>query len=341
MALTSTKLLNYIEVDHNLDAAEGRMRTVHGAIKCFRDDTAGLMNIDSLNQGRASEDRTVQYPVLQKLSFTAGSSRSCTGATAQSTSALVTPTWVTYTIGFDHTPVIYSDNYIQEQRDFNYKMMRMQSTILDDLDTAAVTHLNANKSQVNNADANPYSVVSSVMQVPVADNEDFFNELTAIMTQNDLDGTNVNVVATPRIAALIKHLNAQGVGNGENLSYQFGGQNFYYTRAITNATGDRDTVYAMPMGSLVFDHWIGPEYRAGRESGDGKEWGRMLLPVVNMEVELLFQSSCADKSGVLAGQEAAYTENYNFSFDYSFMSQYNSAPSTNPGVIYKAVFNKS
>jgi len=313
----------------------------YGAFNAYIADTPNLVNAAELEAAKASQTHAVTIPVINKKTFTTTTTRSCTGLTNSNVSAYVTPSWATKAVGFHMVPSQYGDNYIKYQDDFNKKIWDMQLHLLGELDTLAYTDLNTDKSTVNNADGNPYTVASDTMGVPFADREEFFNELESIMNQNDLYGE-FNVVASPRVNALVRHLANQGSANGENFAYQFMGYTFQYSNRVTIAAGDFGTVFAMPKGSLGFLTWIDPDARMGLKAGDGKEWSTIYLPLLGFEVGLLYQSTCGDNSTeARAGFEASMIENFNFSFDYSFIGAYNSDTATYPGTIFKAGLSKT
>lgn len=342
MALTPT-ILNEWTLSYsrsNLDLHEHRLSN-YGAYETFKGDTNNLIpGADELIAARTTEDRTARIPVINRATYTTASARSCTAETKENTSAFVTPTWTTIKTGFQMIPSQYESNEIKFQEDFNRKMEDVQRTFLAAVDTAAFTHLNTNKAAVNNADGNPYTVVGNTMIVPEADNELYFNELPSIMESNDLMGL-YNNVGSSRLQALVRELTAQGTSNAENRGFQFGGMDFAYSNRVTVATGMRDTVFSMPVGSLAYLSWIDPDARLRHSSGDGKEWMPVNLPLLGHSVGLLVQSTCGDKSSTVSGLEATLVQSWQFSFDYSFNSSYNSSSGTLPGSIYRANFSKT
>lgn len=345
MSLVATRLDEYrLAYDRsNFDAFEHRMSN-YGAFATFLADTPNLIpGYEELIAGRTGAVRTVSIPVInRKESWNGGATRTCSALTAESTSAYSTPSWTTLKAGFSMYPAQYRNNYLSYQADFNKKMLGMQRYILETLDTACYTYLNTNKSAVNNADGNPYTVVSNAMAVAAADNELFLNELGQIMMQNDLPSEGINIVSSPRFSALVREYSAQGTSNAENRQFQFGGYSFAYSNRVSVATGDRDSVFAMPQGSLGLMTWVDPDAMMGHMSTDGKEWSEVFLPMLGFNVGLLFQSTCGDTSSTAGtGYNASLVESYHFSFDYSVISAYNSATSTEPGVIFRANLSKT
>ena len=343
MSLAATVLNDYVlsYESSNLDLNEHRM-SVYGAYSTFVGDTPNLIpGYQELIAGRASERRPTKIPVLQRLSYgTPSSSRSCTAETQESTSAFVTPTWATLRLGFQMIPSQYKDNHIGYQADFNNKLKGLERKFLETLDTAGTTHLETNKASKNNADGNPYTVASDAMVVSKADNDLFFNEASPIMKANDLDGP-FNVVGSTRMEALVRQYSSQGTSNSENRAFQFGDYSFSYSNRVTVNTGDRDTVYLMPQASLGYLSWIDIDSRMNHESGDGKEWFVQELPMLGHSVGVLYQSTCGDKSATLTGLDATKVESFQFSFDYVFVSAYNSDTTNLPGSIYSARFSKT
>ncbi len=336
-------LLNEFTLDYEkskLDANEHRLSN-YGAYETFRKDTPNLIpGWQEFIKGRSSESQTARIPVINRATYTTGSSRSCTAETAENTSTFVTPSWTTIETGFMMVPAQYKGNYIAEQADFNRKMEDVQRTFLAVLDSAAFTHLNSNKSAVNAADGNPYTVASDIMIVPEEDGQLFFNELPPIMSSNDLLGP-FNIVASNRLQALVREYSSQGTSNAENRGFQFGDMNFAYSNRVTVATGMRDTVFAMPVGSLAYLSWVDIDSRMRNKAGDGHEWMPVNLPLLGHDVGLLVQSTCGDKDALLTGLDATLVKSFNFSFDYSFNSSYNSDSSTLPGSIYRANFSRT
>lgn len=343
MALGTTKLDEYRQrlEESNVDFHEDRFAQ-YGAFAAYQADTENLIpGRQAFLDGRAGEDRTASFTVLNRETFSAASARTCTAGTQDSTSAYVTPSWTTWKFAVKVVPSQYVNNYVSQAGDFAHKMDTLQRTILEDMDAAAIVSLEANRSEINNASGNPYAFAASNSVVPLAGNDYFLSELHSQMTYNELPSSPINLVVSPRFASYVDRYVNQGSSNDENRTFQFAGKNFYYSNNITVATTYRDVVYAMPPASLGFLSWIDPDAKAGNVSGDGKEWFIQDLPVSGFPVGVLYQSTCADNSSKQGGLEASMTESYSFSFDYMFTTAYNSTPSTNPGVIFKYSLNRT
>jgi hypothetical protein len=326
--------------DTKLDVQEHRLSN-YGALEAFALDTPNLVNSDQIASERTAQTRATKITVIKRKTYSLTTTRACTAIDNNNVSALQTITWATLRTGFSMIPSQYVNNHVGFMEDFNRKMADIQRTFLTQLDTLAATNLNTNKTAVNAADGNPYTVTANTMVVPNDDKDNYFNELESVLNTNDFEYP-VNIVASTRTKALVKELYNQGAGNSANTQYQFGDQSFHYSNRVSVATGDAYTVFAAPVGSLGYLSWVDPDSRLNSTAKSGKEWRSMFLPLLGHNVGVLFQDSCADNSTEIgAGGEASLKQNYTFSFDYSFINAYNSDSTTLAGSIYKAAISKT
>ena len=339
MSIAATRLDEYrLAYDRsNLDAWEHKLSN-YGVLAAYQKDTPfTIPGYTDLVTNRTAEVRDVTIPVINRTTFTTAATRTCDALTHELTSAYVEPSWNTLKTGFNMTPAEHQNNMLTYQDVFNKKMLHMQRTLAAALDTLAYTNINANISQVVAADGNPYDLTTNALVVAAADNELLFNELGAIMEQDDFPSDGLNIVGSPRLSALVRENVAQGPANAENRGFQFGGYDFFYSNRVTVAGASRDTMFAAPQGSLAFLTDIDPDARMGHSSTDGKEWSVANLPILGFDVGLLYQSTCADKySGSPGtGLEATLSESFHFSFDYSFNCSYNVDNTTYSSPIHK------
>ncbi len=336
MSLATTVLDEYrLGVEKSkLDAHENRMAN-YGAYETAVRDRANLIpQWDELVMGRASAARTASIVVQQIFSPSTSATRSCTAKTAEETSAYVTPSWTTIETGFMMVPAQNAGNYVTYQAQFNNQMKGVERVLLEAVDTAVVTHLEANKTTTNAADGNPYTVTANSMVVPAASVPLYLNELHQIYMQNDYPLSEMNIVASPRASSIFRQYAAQGAANSTNYAFQYADFNFGYTNNISvTATNDIAILYSMPVGSLAYLSWIDIDAMAGHTASDGSEWFTQMLPLLGHEVGVYFKSACADKSSLLTGLNRTLAESYEFSFDYSVVSSY---ISTGAKPIFKA-----
>jgi hypothetical protein len=322
----------------NLDKPEDRLAN-YGAFQTFLADTAiTLPGYQTLIDERKSADRTVSVVVGEAFNPVVTDTRTCTPSADEMTSAYVTPYWDTVETSFFMNAAQNEDNYVSYADQFARQMTGVARVFLNTNDAACVAHLAANLSGVNNAEDNPYAVVADYMQVAAAENFNFFNEYGSIAMANTLPPLGHNVIGSPRLMSIVRGYQNQGGGNALNTAFQFAGYNFSYTNNIATASGDMAVLYTAPVGSLAFLTWIDPDCRIGSKIGDERIWTTMFIPQLGHEVGVYYTAACEDRSNVKTGFERTKVDVWEFSYDYTILSSYNSAPLTVPGVIYGAQF---
>jgi hypothetical protein len=310
-----------------------------GAFEAYKEDTPNLIPGYQSLIDEYDGHRTVSVVVLNRQTMSTSSTRVCTMTSTQATSTYVTPSWTTIVTAFKMVPSQHKGNYVKYQEAFNHLLSAVEYAFLAALDTAAYTSLNTNKSTVNDADGNPYTVnVTNGMIIPNADNELFFNEAPTILDQNDLPSDNILCISSPRIGALARELNAQGPGNQANRAFQFGPYTFYHSNRVTVAAGDRDTAFICPKGSLGFLSYVDEDSRMGNIAYP-HEWSVQFLPKLGLDVGLLYTADCGDMSSLYGGTTASSMyESFQWSFDYSFLTAYDSGSGQGTS-IFQACFS--
>lgn len=337
MALANTHLDPY-RLDYersNLDQYENRLST-YGAFKAYQDDTPKTIPGADEIVKQYDGHRVVSIIVTNRQTLTTTDARVCTMTTNQPTSTYVTPSWTTIVASFMMIPSEHKGNYLKYQQIFKKQMTTVERTFLEAMDTAAYTSLEANHSTVNAAANNPYAVAANSMIVPAADNDLCFNEFIQVMLTNDLPVDGINVVASPRLSALVREYGNQGTGNDANRQFQFPPYSFYYSPRVTVAGGDRDTVFLSPQGSLAYLSYVDQDSQMGEKAGE-HEWSEQFLPRLGHTVGLLYNADCGDKSSYGGGATSASKyESFQFSYDYTFIVAYASAGGGVGTPIFKA-----
>lgn len=340
MALTNTVLDAYrlAYEQSNMDQFENRLST-YGAFEAYKADSENLIPGYKDLQDAYQETRVVSLIVLNRQTLTSTATRHCAYSTIAPTSTYVTPTWTTIEVDFSMVPSQHKGNYLSYQNVFNFQLTTVERTLLAALDSAAVVSLTANKSTVNLADGNPYSLAAASLVVPASDNDLFFNEAQAILLANDLPADSVNVIASPRVMALKNEYISQGQGNAANRAFQFGPFSFFFSPRVTVATGDRDTVFMAPKGSLGFLSFVDQDSRLNSKMGT-TEWSVQNLPRLGFDVGLMKVDTCASNHAYApTATTASLIEMFEWSFDYSFVTAYDSGSGIGTP-IYKANFTK-
>lgn len=337
--LAATALTEYRQkyAQSSLDKPENR-GSGYGLLSLAKRDTPNLITPQALIDARTNAARATKVPVLQKITFTPGSTRSCTGATQASTSALVTVSWSTVTSGFHMIPAQYAGNDIAYVEDFMHKLNQMEHAIAKTIEAAIYSKLDTDKSATFTADGAPYNFVGNEIIIPQGDKNTYLSELYQSMYQDDFVAP-FNIVATPQLMALNGYLLNQGNQNGVNTMFQFGDFSFDYSNRVTKSSGAHSTFFIMPTGSLAMLTWVDPDAKAKRRINEGNYYDSFTLPILGIDSGLHVQMACGDNSTEAgSGLEASVAENYNFSFDYALITPYISAGAK---PIYKASISAS
>lgn len=332
MSLATTVLDEYrLTVDKsNLDAHENRMAN-YGAYETFFRDRENLIpGYQEFLDERKGADRTMSIVVQQVYNPSTAATRTCTASTAEETSAYVTPSWTTIETAFSMVPAQNQNNYITYQQQFNAQMKGVERVFLEAVDTAAVAHLEANRTTTNLADDKPFNFTANSMVIPVAAHDTVFNEMDQVFMQNDYPaGMPKNVVGSPYLSSVVNYYKNQGASNSANTVFQYAGFEFGYTNNISvTATSDVAIMYVMPVGTLAYLSWIDPDCRMGNSIGEEKMWFTQMLPLLGHEVGVYYQAACADKSSRYTSLTRTKAESFEFSFDYSLISSYISTGAT-------------
>jgi hypothetical protein len=285
-------------------------------------DTPNLLSTQEIIKARGNASRATKIPVLQKIAYTTGSVRSCTGETKSSVSALVTLSWVTKTGGFHMVPVQYQNNEIGYIEDFKHKLQQLELQWAKEIEAAIYTKMDAVKSTTFTAQNAPFEFIGNVIQVPAKSQSTYLSKLYASLYQDDFNSP-FNIAASPGLMPINNYFAAQGGQNAVNTLFQFGDYSFDYSNRVTPSGGADATFFVMPTGSIGILDWIDPDSRAGTRISEGNYWDKFDLPMLGMQCGLHYQMACGDNSTETgAGNEASATENFNFSFDYCLVSPY-------------------
>jgi hypothetical protein len=344
MSLVLT-LMQPLRVRYNatngLDKNELR-RSRYGALDFYQQQSklsTGVISPEMRAKIKESMGNTIQVPVLDARDVVITNTRSCVVADSENTSKLVTLTFVTYAFGFTMIPAQYGNNDVSYQADFNRKMELYLQKAAATLDTACVNNLSTNKNTYFPADITAYyPVVGNALQVTQAQKNDFYNQASAILNTMDFYGQ-TNVISSTTGKPMVNRLQAQGAGNAVNEDFQFAGYDWFYTNRLANGAGVQSTAYLVADGMVAMENRNDPDARAKSRTGNGKEWGEAMLPILNMNWGTYYYDDCADKTALHAGTahlSRTRVEGFEFSTDVVFVNSYNSNAAAQYGPIVKA-----
>jgi hypothetical protein len=333
MALYPTKLQDAVILagdQYKLESFEGRLSN-YDVFKAFQDNTAMLIPANELESARKSSRRVTKIPVLNKVDFTIGSVRSCDPADTARTSAFVQPSYATYKFGFHMTESINAENYIAWQREFAHLMNQGLKKFGETIDADAVAHIESGLTQVNAS--NLFGGIGAgvdTVTVPLAEKENFYKSIPAIMTRNDLSGSRVIDIANPEAQIMYDSIARQGAGNDVNTAYQISNFAPYRSNRVVLDASTSETHYLIPQGHIGTLSWIPEDFRVGKGAEDNV-WTSMVDPIFGLTWALRYTYGCSDLSAVSGGDPnltTAFVEKFEFSIDIAFMNSYSSDTSS-------------
>lgn len=340
MSLIATRLQNWRVENPELDRNMTRP-CEYGALDFFIEQTNAANSILSpklRERAFASIGNTVQVPVINYDSdVTVSNVRSCVIADDENTSALYTVVWATYAIGFTMVPSLYMNNEISYEHDFNRKMEKNCRALADSLDKAAVTALEAEKTQLLKDKLN-YNFAANVIEVPTQMATEIMGDINPMMRANCYPRM-VHIVGNAGIDSLINKLAQHGIYNDVNKRMEYDNKVFHYTNNVVNEVGKNGTFFAVEDGN------VGVLTRVDREAlrrtrANFHEWDVVRLPYIDLPVGSHYYTAVGDQSQIAGAASADMTcnvkEYFGFSIDVAFIIAYNSNATTVANPIIKA-----
>lgn len=338
MSLIETMMQPLIIKSAEFDKNEHRL-SEYGALDFFyRQSIANpILSEEMKAEARRSAGKTLKIPVLNyDGTIAVSNSRSCVIADAENTSALVGVTFVTYFVGFTMVPAMYSNNYIDYERDFEAKVKKCARVLGAALDAAAVAALEAAKSQVI-SDPLIYDVIGDTIQIPWESREDILGDLEPIFAADDFVG-NLHIIGNQGVNALLRKLAEKGTYNVVDKGIEWMGKNYHFTNRIANDTGKYATFYAVEEGNVDMLFRFDREAVRGA-SGAGHEWEVTTMPYLGIPIGVHYYQAAGDQSGIAGDATADLTcglkDYYGFSVDVAFITSYNSDLETRANPIMK------
>lgn len=340
MSLIATRLQDWRLSDPRFDKNMSRP-CEYGALDLFVGQTYSPNSIISARVREAafrSIGNDVQIPVINNnASVSVATSRSCTIADAENTSALYDVTWQTFQVGFTMVPTAYMNNEIDYQRDFNRKMNDALFALANKLDQSAVAALEANKTQVFK-DLLYYTQSGNDVQVPWDMRTEILGDINPMMRANCYDGL-IHIVGNAGVDSMVRKLAQLGLYNEINKQLEYAGKVMHFTNNVTNEGGKFGTFYAVVDGNVAVLTRVDREALRGG-SGADHEWGTTNLPVIGLPVGWHYYIDAGDQSALWGAATAdnvcALKEHFSFSLDVAFIVAYNNSLSTIANPIIKA-----
>jgi hypothetical protein len=248
---------------------------------------------------------------------------------------MVQITFATYAWGFTIAPAAYMNNEISIQRDFEVKMMKYIYAFAKALDSAALTKLAADKTQVL---SNPllYNFSGSTLAATFNQRENLLSDLEVMMSADDFFNQ-LDIVGDAGVESLVKKLAQKDIYNVVNKRNEYAGKTFHFTNSIAADADLFAQGYAIEKGSIGMMTRFERDCLLGTRSADGHEWSIVTLPMLGIPCGAYFYDSVGDYSGIVGDATADMTrtrkEHYGFAVDVAFLTAYNSDDDHRPSPI--------
>lgn len=306
----------------------------YGALQSFKDNAPKMLVPSAIEGIKKSIAQPTKIPVLNKATTTVITAPSCAPTGGRPVSAFKTLTWAYKGFEVKVIPSINEGNYIKLEDDLGQQLHDGWKAVFANMDSAAVTTLETNKSAVA-AESNYSGVIttSAAGYDYTGDPEKFVLYKQGLMALNDLDYGGNDVQNAEAISNQLL-IASYGANNQMNLAQANSGYKNYYTNRI--APGDNNEVhYLFPDGSVGIYNWIQPDNRVGRVAGN-KEWSQMQDPMFGFDWEVYKVKDCIDASAEMTGNVRAYGEIWQIGAFFAYLTDYSSDTSS---PIIKVTFN--
>jgi hypothetical protein len=339
MSLLNTRVQDLRIASPNLDKWTNRPSR-YGAFNVFKtgnDEADAICSPDLIARAKTAVGRQVQVPVYDSEDVTIGNTRSITIADSENTSQLYTVNFTTLAWGFTVVPSHFQSNEHGAQADFQRKYLKYLYKVASTLDSACLSSLSINKSQVF-ADLIGYANTGNTIIATDAQKDEIIGDLTPIMNANDYYG-DYHVVANTGLQSRIMKMSEHSIFNDQDKTIQFMDKNFHFTNRLDNAAGQNATGYIVNSAScgLLFRHER--EAILGTTLPDGTAWRIDTLPMLGIPCDTYFYYGRSDESARAGAETADMTrvakEHHGFSVEFATITAYQNDMPNNATPIIK------
>jgi hypothetical protein len=290
-------------------------------------------SVPDLSTIRKSPNRTTTVKYLTRTSQSPVSARSCSVTASLGDSGTSNISWVTKGFTLYESAKLFDNNFYSARQAFVNDLYNGMLDAHEDLETAAVAYLEANKTGVNGGSAfmGTFDTTNDIFDVAVADKTRYYNYLKTVMRENKYRGE-LNVIQNVAADAIMWEQMAQGMANAANQQYQYRDLNFIESNYVTTASDYLINSYVVPAQAISLLDWIPPLNEGGRKEG-AYEWTTMGdifgLPIT---WSVFKKTECADTTEI-GGDTQDLVTKYEVTCDFGFVK----APITTASetVIYK------
>jgi hypothetical protein len=302
----------------------------YGAVKAFRNNTQEFSRINRLATER-------QKPGSFRMSSFAPASGSgaltCSPTATSGDSVDTSLTWQLVTGEMVISNKRATENLMTVEEQAVVDMKNMWSGIYQDLEEAAMSYLNTNRSQndISQGSSTWNGSTDFYNSIALAKKDNIRSIIRSEMRKAKYD-SRLNIVYSAPYDEFFENTEIQGSGNSRNFNDQDKNFDYNYTNEDITLASTYGGMFVIPIGGIAMLTWIAPIYREGKMAGD-KEWGRVTDPVFGLEMGYYRKDDCAD-STLVGGGPQDLVESVQFHVNVAFTHAPVTSP-TNETVIHK------
>lgn len=275
--------------------------------------------VPNLADIKKATTQTTQFMYMKSKDFTIGSAKSNTPSGEKSGSGITSLSWSTKTFIVDLPTKQYLGNEVSRDKGYAFSIYNGEKTFWNTMATTLLAYLNSNKSTVNSGDGYDGTLAAGTMTVPYSEADQFYNILQGHMDLNSFNGPFMDICSS-YWTKYVRHFAAQGAGNDENLSYQFGNFLVHPANSLAAGTGNSSKHYIVPEGGIVMLDWNELPNRNGQKMAayELMTYESMFFPGIFFDV--MVKESIGDTSSD-GGTVQDFTLTVEFALNYALATQ--------------------
>lgn len=290
---------------------------------------------------RTREDRTVETNFATRSARALGSARTHNHTGSKGDTAVLTPTWTSYTDKFNMSLKQADNSLYNADEQMFQELSNTISNFMEGYETAATAYLFNNRSGVNVATAEgTFDATDDVFEIVEAKESRAIQITKIAMDANKYTG-GMTVFCDSISYAKFEYQAAQGATNSTNLSFQFNGVTFIHSVELGALGAGLVSAYAkgfwivVPNGMVATLPWIPKQNREG-VSTTVANYSNILNPIDGEVYALHTYETGADDSANNGYTQDVVTQ-YEISQDLAFAKAPLTTASATPILAYAIV----
>lgn len=277
----------------------------------------------NLKELRDREDRATKAYLKNRAARAVTNTRTHnhTGAVADTTEVDIA--YTPYTDKFQTSLKRGDNNILNDAQILAHEMENAFINLHEGIETAMVTWLDANKSQVSapvsgTPQRYAFNAVNDVFEIASGDADQYWHIIKSIFRQEKYSAMEIDIIASSLLASTGAFKAQQGQGNSTNLGFQFSGLDVAESVEVDDVLYANGISFAFPTGMAGILDWIPKQNRQGKGNFDSVLGGysSIIDPATGLSFAVHGYTERADTSGANGNSQDEVTE-WEISIDLS------------------------